>query len=154
NQSLTLATFFTLDADGAVVTSPATDQRIRKSSSNPEERLPAYPVLRKDCGQTIDRANSFWIKCNDRPLLHFAPTEQGYNFLNKENASNSEVYDLILSTQARLVDREGNIWFGNTTGLHRFFYTPTVKQDFNKASASLFALAADDNGAVWSSADS
>jgi signal transduction histidine kinase len=151
NPSLTESTGFTVDADGVVVTSPAMDQRVLKSSSNPEDRLPAYPVLRKNCGQIIDRANTFWIKCNDRPLLHFAPPEQGYDFLNKANASNSETYDLILNQQSRLVDREGNIWFGSTAGIHRFFYSPLVKQVLPEA-GSLFALAADDNGAVWSSA--
>ncbi|HET9713324.1 MAG TPA: two-component regulator propeller domain-containing protein, partial [Pyrinomonadaceae bacterium] len=152
NETLTSATRFTLDADGVVVTSLVMDQRVTKSSRNTEDQLPAYPVLRKDCGQIIDRANSFWIKCNDRPLLHVAPSEQGYNFLNKANASNSERYDLILNSQSRLVDREGNIWFGNNTGLYRFFYSPTVKQEFPEVPASLFALAADDNGSVWSSA--
>ena len=150
--SITSSTRFTLDADGAVVTSPAMGHRVSKSSSNPEERLPAYPVLRKDCGQIIDRANSFWMICVDGPVLHFAPSEQGYNFLNKANASNSETYDFNPNTQAHLIDREGNIWFGDNSGLHRFFYSPTIKAELPKSSASLFALAADDNGAVWSSA--
>jgi signal transduction histidine kinase/ligand-binding sensor domain-containing protein len=152
NRAVTLSTKFTLDADGAIVTSLAIDPRAPKSSSNPEDRLAAYPVLRKDCGQIIDGANSVWVICNDAPLLHFAPSEQSYNFLNKANASNSETYDLNPNSESKLVDREGNIWFGSTTGLHRFFYSPTVKQELPKASASLFAFAAADNGAVWSSA--
>jgi hypothetical protein len=152
NRSVTLSTKFTLDADGAVVTSLAMDQRAPKSSSNSEDRLAAYPVLRKDCGQIIDRANGFWVVCNDASLLHFERSDQGYNFLNKANASNSETYDLNPNSEAKLVDREGNIWFGSTTELHRFFYSPTVKQELPKAPASLFAFAAADNGAVWSSA--
>src|ERR1041385_1178106 len=151
NPSLTESTMLTVDADGVVVTSPAMDQRVSKSSSNQEDRLPAYPVLRKNCGQIIDRANNFWIQCSDRPLLHIAPHEQGYDFLDKANVSNSETYDLIVNTHSILVDREGNIWFGNTAGIHRFFYSPLVKQELPEA-GSLFALAADDNGSVWSSA--
>jgi len=149
--SLTGNTKFTVDADGAVVTSLAMDRRAPKSSSNPEDQLPAYPVLRTDCAQLVDRANTFWIKCSDKPLFHFAPSEQGYNFQNNVNASNSVTYDFSPNKYSKLVDREGNVWFGDTTGIHRFFYSPLVKQVFPEA-GSLFALAADDNGAVWSSA--
>lgn len=152
NRSITPSTKFTLDANGVVVTSAPMVQRFLESSINPEDRLLAYPVLRSDCGQIIDRANSCWIVCTDLPLLHFAPSEQGYNFVNKANANNSEAYDFSPNSDAKLVDREGNIWFGGTTGLYRFFYSPIVKQELPKASATLFALAADDNGAVWSSA--
>ena len=52
---------------------------------------------------------------------------------------------------AELVDREGNIWFGDTKGIHRFFYTPLIRQEFPKetSESSDFAVVADDNGAVW-----
>jgi len=33
---------------------------------------------------------------------------------------------------AELVDREGNIWFGDTKGIHRFFYAPLIRQEFPK----------------------
>jgi signal transduction histidine kinase/ligand-binding sensor domain-containing protein len=152
NPSLTAASGFTLDADGAVLTSPATDQQVSKYSSNPEDRLPAYPVLRKDCAQIVDRSNTLWITCNGRGVLHLAPSEDGYNFLIKANATNSVSYDFDPFRHTWLVDQEGNIWFGEVTGLHRFFYSPLVKQVFPGLGAHLFALAADDNGAVWSSA--
>src|SRR5262249_55748112 len=105
-----------------------------------------------DCAQIIDRANSFWMICNDAPVLHFVPSEQGYNFLYNANASNSETYDFHPNKYSRLVDREGNVWFGDTTGIHRFFYSPLVKQVLPEAVASLFAMAADGNGALWTSA--
>src|ERR1700746_619 len=56
---------------------------------------------------------------------------------------------------AELVDREGNIWFGDTRGIHRFFYTPLIRQEFPKeaSESSDFAMAADDHGAVWISFD-
>jgi hypothetical protein len=49
------------------------------------------------------------------------------------------------------VDREGNIWFGDTRGIHRFFDTPLIRQEFPKetSESSDFAVVADDNGAVW-----
>jgi signal transduction histidine kinase/ligand-binding sensor domain-containing protein len=136
--SFTAGTWFTVDADGAVVTSPAKD-------------LPAYPVLKKDCEQTVDRTNSIWVSCVQSTVLRLDPSEQGYNFLNKANASNSGSYNLSPYPHSRLVDREGNVWFGDATGLHRFFYSPLVKQALPEAPADSFALAAADNGAVWSS---
>jgi signal transduction histidine kinase len=151
NPSLTYDTKFTVDADGVVLTSPAMDQRASKSSSNPRDRLPAYPVLTYDCPQIVDRANSFWMMC-DRSVVHFAPSEQGYNFVNKANASNSETFYFRPNSYSKLVDREGNVWFGDTTGLHRFFYSPLVQQVLPRLGARRSALAADDNGAVWSSA--
>ncbi|HEY6806761.1 MAG TPA: triple tyrosine motif-containing protein [Pyrinomonadaceae bacterium] len=152
NASLTIGTKFTVDADGVVVTSPAMDQRAPKSGSNPEDRLSAYPVLRKDCAQLVDRANSFWILCSDLPVLHFTPTEPGYNFLNHANTSNSETYDFNPISHSKLVDREGNVWFGDTTGLHRFYYSPLVQRILPRPAGTRFVLAAGDNGTVWSSA--
>jgi ligand-binding sensor domain-containing protein len=50
-----------------------------------------------------------------------------------------------------LVDREGNIWFGDTKSLHRFFYTPLIRQEFPKETSGNadFAVVADDHGAIW-----
>jgi hypothetical protein len=52
---------------------------------------------------------------------------------------------------AQLVDREGNIWFGDTRGIHRFFYTPLIRPEFPKETSGSgdFAVVADDHGAVW-----
>jgi signal transduction histidine kinase/ligand-binding sensor domain-containing protein len=147
NPFFTPDTWFTLDLDGVVVTSPAKDP---KTSSNPEDRLPAYPVLKKDCEQTIDRTNSVWIVCSQPPVLRLT-AEQGYNFLNKANASNSESHNLFPYAHSRLVDREGNVWFGDAAGLHRFFYSPLVEQVLPEAPSESSALVAGDNGSVWSS---
>ena len=153
NSSITNGTSFTLDADGAIVTSPATDERTAKSSSNPEDRLPSYPVLNKNCAPLIDRASSIWIVCNTSSVGRLPPSNQGYNFLSKANANNSENHEIfsIAYGASKLVDREGNVWFGAITGLHRFFYSPLVKQAL-PPTPRLFAIAADENGAVWSSA--
>ena len=71
--------------------------------------------------------------------------------LNKAPPAGSETYDFYPFELAQLVDREGNIWFGDTKGIHRFSYSPLNRQDFPKEALGLldFAVAADDNGAVW-----
>src|SRR5262249_35269388 len=48
-----------------------------------------------------------------------------------------------------LVDREGNIWFGDDKGIHRFFYSPLIKQELPKNEGGYFTVAADDQGTVW-----
>jgi signal transduction histidine kinase/streptogramin lyase len=84
------------------------------------------------------------------------PRESLHNAFNKVLPGGSEAYDINPFENAVLVDREGNIWFGDTKGLHRFFYTPLIRQEFPKdASESAdFAVVADDNGAVWISSSS
>ena len=70
---------------------------------------------------------------------------------NKASPAISETYNINPFQMAELVDREGNIWFGDTRGIHRFFYTPLIRQEFPKetSGSSDFAVVADDNGAVW-----
>jgi hypothetical protein len=70
---------------------------------------------------------------------------------NKASPAISETYDINPSETAALVDREGNMWFGDIKGIHRFFYTPLIRQEFPKetSESSDFAVVADDNGAVW-----
>src|SRR6201991_5116686 len=70
---------------------------------------------------------------------------------NNASTAISETYDINPFQMAQLVDREGNIWFGDTKGIHRFFYTPLIRQEFPKetSESSDFAVVADDNGAVW-----
>ena len=79
------------------------------------------------------------------------PRESLHDASNRVSPSGSETYDVNPFENAVLVDREGNIWFGDTKGIHRFFYTPLIRQEFPKeASESAdFAVVADDNGAVW-----
>src|SRR5271170_6064415 len=66
----------------------------------------------------------------------------------------SETYNINPFQMAELVDREGNIWFGDYKGIHRFFYTPLIRQEFSKETSedADFAVVADDHGAVWISA--
>jgi ligand-binding sensor domain-containing protein len=72
---------------------------------------------------------------------------------NKAAPAISETFNVKPSQMAQLVDREGNIWFGDTKGIHRFFYTPLIRQEFSKETSERgdFAVVADDHGAVWTS---
>ena len=60
---------------------------------------------------------------------------------------NSHAYDLNPEFSAKLVDREGNIWLA-TRGIHRFFYSPLVRQELPGTATGLgfFAVAPADDG--------
>jgi hypothetical protein len=79
------------------------------------------------------------------------PKESLRDVQNKASPAISETYNINPFDMAELVDREGNIWFGDTRGIHRFFYTPLIRQEFPKETSESadFAVVADDNGAVW-----
>ncbi|MGC1649021.1 MAG: histidine kinase [Candidatus Sulfotelmatobacter sp.] len=142
---------FTLDADGNVVTSPPGKQLVHDSSVNSEDGLLGYPVLRKDSNRIVDRTNSVWT-LSDKPLLtRSAPSQPPFNGLEKASGSNSETYNVSPYSNAKLVDREGNIWFGDPKGIHRFFYSTLIRQEFAKsrADSQFFTVAPGDRGAVW-----
>lgn len=69
--------------------------------------------------------------------------------LNKASSRNSETYNLNPYVQGKLVDREGNIWFGEQGGIHRFFYSPLIRQELPKNDGAYFTVTADDQGTVW-----
>jgi len=141
---------FTLDADRAVLTEPAASP-MSDSGEGSDERPPVYPVLTKST-QFIDRNNSLWITTPaDKPVVMRLPRESLHDVFNKMSPSGSETYDINPFENAELVDREGNIWFGDTKGIHRFLYTPMIRQEFPKEASENadFAVVADDNGAVW-----
>jgi PAS domain S-box-containing protein len=141
---------FTLDADRAVVTGPAS--RPVSDSSEASDKKPAtYPLLTKDTLQFLDRNNGLWITYDEKPIVTRLPKERLGGALNRVSLAGSENYDINPFWAARLVDREGNIWFGDPKGIHRLSYSPLNRQEFPKeALGSIdFALAADDNGAVW-----
>jgi PAS domain S-box-containing protein len=141
---------FTLDADRAVMTDPA--PRPVSDSSEASDKKPAtYPLLTKDTLQFLDRNNSLWITYDEKPIVTRLPKERLRDALNRTSPTGSENYDINPFWAARLVDREGNIWFGDPTGVHRLSYSPLNRQEFPKEALGSvdFALAADDNGAVW-----
>ena len=140
---------FTWEPDRTILTSPvapnvpATDERFDK-------RLSAYPATSKNL-QMVDRNNSVWISPWNKPVVMRFPNDSLRDIGNKAFQPISETYKINPFELAELVDREGNIWFGDTKGLHRFFYTPLIKQEFPKetSESSDFAVVADKNGAAW-----
>jgi signal transduction histidine kinase/streptogramin lyase len=140
---------FTRDVDRSVLTEPAASP-MSDSDKSSDERPPVYPVLTKSL-QFVDRNNSFWTSPEDKPVMMRLPRESLHDASNKVSPGGSETYDVNPFENAVLVDREGNIWFGDPKGIHRFFYTPFIRQEFPKeASESTdLAVVADDNGAVW-----
>jgi ligand-binding sensor domain-containing protein len=125
-------------------------QRVSGSGKGSDERLPIFPVT-KDSLQIVDRNNSVWLSPGEKPVVMRLPKDSLSDVQNKTSPAVSETYDINPFEMAELVDREGNIWFGDTRGIHRFFYTPLIRQGFPKEiwKSSDFAVVADDNGAVW-----
>jgi PAS domain S-box-containing protein len=140
---------FTWKPDRTVLTTPEAP-RVSGSSKGPDEKLPAYPVTKKDL-QIIDRNNSVWISPWDKPVVMRLPKDSVRDVQKKASPASSETYDINPFQNAELVDREGNIWFGDTKGIHRFFYTPLIRQEFPKETSggTDFAVVAGDHGAVW-----
>jgi signal transduction histidine kinase/ligand-binding sensor domain-containing protein len=144
------ASRFLLDADRAVMTNPAAPQ-ISDSSEGSEKKPAAYPVLTKGSDQFLDRNNSLWMSYDDKPGVTRLPKGRLRSALNRASPAGFETYDINPFQMAQLVDREGNIWFGDVKGIHRFSYSPLNEQEFPKEAFGNmdFAVAADDNGAVW-----
>jgi signal transduction histidine kinase/ligand-binding sensor domain-containing protein len=142
---------FTLDADGDVVTSPASKPSAHDANGNSNDGPLAYPVLKKNSAQIVDRTNSIWMEPVDPVLIRTPATEPIYDALSETPRSNTETYNVNPYFGAMLVDREGNIWIGDAKGIHRFFYSPLIRQEFPKMTAGsvYFNVAPDDRGAVW-----
>jgi signal transduction histidine kinase/ligand-binding sensor domain-containing protein len=140
---------FTVDADGKAVTdAPESKQFLVKSTGNSSDLPSAYPILRAESAQTVDRANGVWI-ISPKPIVLRVVASEGISYaLTKASLRNSEVYNLNPNPFARLVDREGNTWFGGQDGVHRFFYSPLVRQELPKNEEANFTVTADDQGAV------
>jgi PAS domain S-box-containing protein len=139
---------FVREPDQTILTAPAVPY-VSGSGEGSAERLPAYPVISKNF-QMVDRNNSVWVSLWDKPVVMRLPKDSLHEVPNKVPAI-PETYDVNPFEMAELVGREGNIWFGDTRGLHRFFYTPLIRQELPKetSGSSDFTVVADDNGAVW-----
>jgi PAS domain S-box-containing protein len=140
---------FTWKPDRTVRTAPAAP-RMSDSGEGSDERPPAYPVTTKSL-QLVDRNNGVWVSPPDKPVVMRLPKDSPRDVPDKASPALPEVYDVNPFPMAELVDREGNIWFGDTRGLHRFFYSPLIRQELPKetSGSSDFAVVADDHGAVW-----
>jgi signal transduction histidine kinase/ligand-binding sensor domain-containing protein/DNA-binding NarL/FixJ family response regulator len=140
---------FTWDADHTVVTTHELRPRERGSRIDLENSLPAYPILRKDSGQFVDRTNGIWLTpVHDPFVMRYPAIEPLTESISKASPRNSEIYQVNPNQFAMLVDREGNVWFGDRTGVHRFSYSPVIKLQLPKENP-YFALAPDAGGVVW-----
>ena len=139
---------FTWDADRTVLTTDERRPREPGLGLDAENPLPAYPILKKDSDQVLDRSNGLWFLLGDGAVLRHAGGEPLNEVVSKASRSNSQVYELDPYAYARLVDREGSIWMGDPHGLHRFSYSPLMQPELSRTGGQ-FTVAADERGAVW-----
>jgi signal transduction histidine kinase/ligand-binding sensor domain-containing protein len=142
---------FTLDADGNVVTNPESNPFSNQRSGGSGVRLATYPVFRKGSSQIVDRANGVWIIPPEPVVLRADASGRLSDVVREASPKNSQTYDLNPEFGGKLVDREGSIWFGDYKGIHRFFYSPLVKQELPETVTGLvsFNVVSVDDGAVW-----
>ena len=145
---------FTLDADGRVVTSPKGRTIVEDNNGDSADRPQAYPVLRRGSRQIVDRANGVWIIPSEPGVLRLDARGRLADVLDNAPLRNSEIYNADPNPFAKLVDREGNIWFGDQDGVHRYFYSPLIRQELPKNEGAYFAVGVDNQGAVWITAGS
>lgn len=139
---------FTVDADRKVVTTQIAEKKAVVSGNISRDELRAYPILRSDASQAIDRTNSVWVLDQRTGLIRIQPPEQLENAIKNVNAGNSEAYDIHPGSTGYLIDREDNIWFSDSKGIYRFFYSPLIRQEFSSVPGP-FAVAAGNEGSVW-----
>jgi signal transduction histidine kinase/ligand-binding sensor domain-containing protein len=144
---------FTWDADCTILTSHEKHPPEPGSGVELESSLPAYPILKKNSEQILDRAKGIWFLPVDPIVLSHPAAEPLAETVKKVSRSNSHVYDINPYRFARLVDREGSVWIGDPGGVHRFSYSRLLEQAFPKTELNpFFALAPDEGGVVWVSA--
>ncbi len=145
---------FTWEPGRTVLTAPATPGTSASGEGSAERRPAAYPITSKNL-QMVDRNNSVWVSPTGKTVVMRVPKDSLRDDPNTAPPVGSETYDINPFRMAELVDREGNIWFGDSRGIHRLFYTPLIRQELLKETpGSDFALVADDKGAVWISFNS
>jgi signal transduction histidine kinase/streptogramin lyase len=145
---------FTWKPDRTVLTAPRAPG-VSAAGEGSAERFPAaYPITSKNL-QMVDRNNGVWVSPTGKTVVMRVPKDSLGGDPNTVPPAGSETYDINPFRMAELVDREGNIWFGDSRGIHRLYYTPLIRQELSKeALGSDFAVAADDGGAVWISFNS
>ena len=143
---------FTCDADYAVLTTPGARPSEPSSGVELKSSLPAYPILKKNSEQIVDRENGIWFLSVDPFVLRHGADAPLAEIVQKASRSNSQVYDINPYRYAKLVDREGRVWIGDPTGVHRFSYSPLIRTEIPESKGPHFTVAADDGGAVWISA--
>lgn len=144
-----------VDADKRVLTTPDPARAAGSFTIELPAPLPSYPVLTTHLAQFVDRANGVWTVPRLKGLVRFAAAKPLDAIVRAIPQANSEVYDMGVTAPARLVDREGSVWIGSASALHRFSYSPVVTWDRPANSPSpYFILVPDEGGAVWITASS
>ncbi len=152
---------FIYDADGFVVTSKSWRPRSAPENGGP----PAYPLLKDHSYVLSDRAGGFWMLFPK--LAHVWPAgsaEDSLKAVKLPHVSSDEIlntwtiapgdsssvenYPFVVFATARLVDHEGNIWFGGPNGLYRFFYKPLTQPALKSANGNI-GIGSDGQGGVW-----
>jgi signal transduction histidine kinase/ligand-binding sensor domain-containing protein len=145
---------FTWEPGRTVLTAPAAPGTSGSGAGSASTLPAAYPITSKNL-QMIDRNNSVWVSPTGKTVVMRVPKDSLGDDPNTAPPAGSETYDINPFRMAELVDREGNIWFGDSRGLHRLYYTPLIRQELSKETpGSDFAVVADDDGAVWISFNS
>lgn len=145
---------FTWDANRLVVTSPENSAGDGDSSIDLQGTLPAYPILRPHSEQLLDRTNAVWAIPLEGPVLRHPASGSLPEVLSTMSSANSEVFDINANRFSNLLDREGSVWIGDQTGVHRFSYSPLVQQELENPPGPFLTVVPDDGGAVWISAGS
>ena len=84
---------FTWDADHTVLTTHEKRPSEPGSGIELEDSLPAYPILRKNSEQILDRANGIWFVPRRSSVLRHPAGEPLAETISKASRSNSQVYD-------------------------------------------------------------
>lgn len=144
------ASGFRLDADQMVLTSPIALQRAPKREIIRHNELHVYPVFGKNGAQVVDRTNAVWTVNESNGLARIGDALPVNDAVTETGTKSRATYDVAASLNdlhRTLVDREGNIWYADGNGLHRFFYVPFFQQELPVKRYA--AIAPDDDGAVW-----
>ncbi|HUO59438.1 MAG TPA: triple tyrosine motif-containing protein [Candidatus Acidoferrales bacterium] len=143
---------FTLDSDNMVLTTRE-PTGLAGSGVKLGESLPAYPILKKDAEQMLDRNSGVWSMLKSAQVLRHPLDGPLPEVLSHSTSENSDAFSIDQNRYAHIVDREGSLWLGDAKGVHRFSYSPLIKLEFpNQELAQAYALAPDEAGVVWISA--
>ena len=152
---------FVFDADGLIISSKSWRPRSAPENGGP----PAYPLLKDHAYVVTDRAGGFWMLAPNLAhvwpggpaedslkaarVAHVSPDEIMNTWkIAPGNSSSVENYSFAVYGYARLVDQEGNIWFGGPNGLYRFYYKPLTQPALMSTLGNM-GIVSDGRGGVW-----
>lgn len=109
-----------------------------------DDGLPTHPVLEIENG-ILDSNDNLWSSRHG--IFSARPNADTTGQATNHRVIKSEEIKLLAYRGSSLVDREGNVWIGAVGGLHRFFYSPLIKQSL--PGAGPFTVAPGAGGEVW-----